>query len=1137
MIMEFKQFDVKTVELQDGSSNLVEASAGTGKTYSIAILVLRLILEKKVPIEEILMVTFTTAAVAELQERVRKFVRDAYRYSTEEEIDDEVIRDIVDRAGKEEAKPLLYSALLNLDEISVFTIHSFCQQTLNEFAFETGQLFSAELIADDSEIIEREIQDFWRKQVTTLREDLLTELLNVGLSRGNIQKYLKNHLDGKRFFFLEEGVEYELNETEQKRLIELINEKRENVEKTKNHIFTEIQNQREELSVELNVTYANSSFLPLIDTPEALIDKVREILNKYRKKGVSKYVQNFPKLINWVDEIDQSVTDSSDSILESLNYLYSFAIQEISKGIRRFKTHHNLMTFEDLISNLNHALNDRKNEKLEQLLQTKYKAVFIDEFQDTDRNQYGIFKTAFQGKSILFYIGDPKQSIYAWRKADIATYFEARNDVDNVFTMNKNFRSSARMVEALNRFFQPEPDFDVFAYEGQENKIEYHQVDSKGKKMELLLGGKQAVPLTLTTKKNNESIIKDTALGILDLLVNEGWKFVNAETGEERSVRTSDIGVLVRTKKQGDEIKKALAKYGIPAVSVTEAKIFKSVEARDLTYILQAIDNNTTANVNRALLSIFVNLTKEEIQKLDEEKLIEKFKNFKELWKEEGVYSMMMRFISEFRIKEKALAGELNDSERNITNLYHLLELLYRQESRQKMNPTELIDWLKISISLDENDEDEWVQRIESDEEAVKIATIHASKGLEYNIVFAPFLDLNIWTKDNPVVSFRDEDGYYKSGRLEELPSEKQEIYELESTQENRRLLYVTLTRAVHKCFVFSNTDWRYKTSALRFFADVFQPNELMTEWDAEEVDRSQRYTPSHFEEQQIIRPKRFDLDRKFWQRMSYSGLAAEREWIPKDLYVEGENEFDQFTFQKLGKGARTGNLLHGILEKIDFSSSPDYWTYTIKRELEGYKSETASDYDEFIEKIVLLLKHILNADVQADDAAFKLSDIGREDVMHELEFDFPVSEFKPDGLNGILPGNRINVSERFPQQIEGLMTGFVDLFFRYKGKYYVLDWKSNYLGPTVEDYAPDKLDTAMTESNYHLQYMIYTLAAKKYLQSRLGEEFDFKRDFGGVFYLFLRGMREGTPNGVFYKKVTKEEMEKMEALLSVSQV
>ncbi|MFA7615442.1 MAG: exodeoxyribonuclease V subunit beta [Weeksellaceae bacterium] len=1133
--MEFQEFEVRTVSLKDGSSNLVEASAGTGKTYSIAILVLRLLVEKKMPIQEILMVTFTTAAVAELQERIRKFIREAHRYCLGEEIGDQLIKSIVDQADREEVIQLLNSALINLDEISVFTIHSFCQQTLNEFAFETGQLFSAELISDDTEIIEKEIQDFWRKHITTIREDFLVVLSDSGLSHDNIAKHLKNHLSGKKFFFYDEESEYVFDEKKQQEFIEKINERSENVESVKSLIFEEIQNQKEQFLIELDAQqYARKYFLPLIDSSEDLINKVREILNKNRKDGKSKYVQNFPKLINWVDEIDQSLTDFSDSILESLNYLYSFAIQEISNGIRRFKTNHNLMTFDDLISNLNRALNDRENSKLEQLLQTKYKAVFIDEFQDTDRQQYGIFKKAFQGNSILFYIGDPKQSIYAWRKADIATYFEARNDVENVFTMNMNFRSTEGMVNALNQFFQPEEGFDVFAYGEQENRIEYHNVESKGKSTRLYFGNSEAVPMTITTKPNKGDIIHDTALGILDLLNNSDYQFIDNESGEKRKVKTSDIGVLVRAKKDGDAIKKELAKYGIPAVSVTESKILKSPEAQDLCYILQAIDKNTASNVNRALFTVFINSNKEKIQKLDGEKVIEKFKTFKELWQTQGVYAMMMNFISEFQIKENALAGKLKDSERNITNLYHLLELLYKTENRQKMNPTELIDWLKINMSLDSNAEDEWIQRIESDEESVKIATIHSSKGLEYNIVFAPFLDLTIRNNGNSVVSFRDDGGHYKSAPLDQLPVEKQRMCDVESLQENRRLIYVALTRSVYKCFVFTSTWSGFNDSALKPFVKNREYNELISEWDAESIDSKQKYVPSQNLEQIIIRPDHFYLGHKSWQRMSYSGLAAKKDWIPKDQFLESDNDYDRFVFSRLGKGARTGTLLHGIFEKIDFSQSDEQWNNTLKRELEGYKSENASDYNEFSQMLIRLLNQVLNADLPAAGSSFKLSEVRRSDCLHELEFDFPVFEFMPKELNQILPDNRITVSDRYQSQIEGLMTGFVDLFFEHSGKYYVLDWKSNYLGPNVEDYLAENLDKVMTENNYHLQYLIYSLAIKKYLKSRLGGDFDFDRDFGGVFYLFLRGMREGTSNGVFYKKVSSEELTRLEELISV---
>ena len=200
--IDFKAFDPLTAPLQ--GSNLIEASAGTGKTYSIAILTLRLILEEKISIREILMVTFTKAAVAELEERIRKFIRSAYKCAQGETIGDKTISELVQssirKIGEEETVQILKEATLFLDETSVLTIHSFCQQTLTEFAFETNQLFGADLVQDTSSILEEEVQKFWRKHITTIQPGLLSILIDFNLNQSSITKIVQQHLAGKRFF-------------------------------------------------------------------------------------------------------------------------------------------------------------------------------------------------------------------------------------------------------------------------------------------------------------------------------------------------------------------------------------------------------------------------------------------------------------------------------------------------------------------------------------------------------------------------------------------------------------------------------------------------------------------------------------------------------------------------------------------------------------------------------------------------------------------------------------------------------------------------------------------------------------------------------------------------------------------------
>ncbi|HJT74329.1 MAG TPA: UvrD-helicase domain-containing protein, partial [Chitinophaga sp.] len=447
----YREFDAATVPLQD--SNLIEASAGTGKTYSIAILVLRLVLEKGLSVKDILMVTFTKAAVAELEERVRLFIRTAHKVTLGHEIRDanifRIVEEAVDRAGIEQVRQQLKDAVLFLDETSVLTIHSFCQKTLNEFAFETDQLFGAEMIQDTKALISEEVQKFWRKYVTTLHAELLEKIWEPDLMT-SITMAMEEHMGGKRYYAYQPGRDYSITGKEQGQWLQQLDLAEEKKGRTEAVLLDYVEDKKEEIKAicEKN-THAKKNLLPYIDEPEKFISTLIE------KKSAAYVTKLFPEVLELVAKTEAADEERKEIVQQVISRLYCLAIEVITAGVRGYKKRNNLLSYDDMITNLHNALVEKDNSRLVSVMQEKYKAVFVDEFQDTDRLQYEIFEKAFGTGSILFYIGDPKQSIYAWRKADIFTYFKARASVQHVYGMNRNFRSSALFIEAMNKFFLP----------------------------------------------------------------------------------------------------------------------------------------------------------------------------------------------------------------------------------------------------------------------------------------------------------------------------------------------------------------------------------------------------------------------------------------------------------------------------------------------------------------------------------------------------------------------------------------------------------------------------------------------------------------------------------------------------------
>ncbi|HEY1024830.1 MAG TPA: 3'-5' exonuclease, partial [Sphingobacteriaceae bacterium] len=533
------------------------------------------------------------------------------------------------------------------------------------------------------------------------------------------------------------------------------------------------------------------------------------------------------------------------------------------------------------------------------------------------------------------------------------------------------------------------------------------------------------------------------------------------------------------------------------------------------------------STINRALLSPLTGYSKAEILRLDEEVHISRFRKYKGLWDTSGIYTALVEFVADYRVKQVLLQHHTENGERVITNLYQLIEILHKTQTFKNLSPPELINWLKRGIEGMQVEGDEYEQRVESDEEAVKIVTIHKSKGLEYNIVLAPYLDLQVKNKFE-TVAFRDEatQEYVSIKKADMLP-EQTAAYERQTEQEYRRLLYVAVTRAVYKCILFQHTK---RPGTLSVFLNALPDPDpaLIRLVDAPEIPEGYRYGGgTRWAPPGKPGPVHFELSEKNWMRMSYSRLRADHLPLRKERSHPAAERYDHFMFHQLPGGINTGHMLHYIFENVQFSDTTR-WQRVITDALNRFMP---SHREAFLPALETMLEQVLQVTLAIDGRQFKLEDVISAKKIHEFEFDFTVPRFNTERLEDLSSEDRL-VHARSLYDIEGLMNGKIDLFFEYGGRYYVLDWKSNFLGDLLSDYSAAGVATAMNENNYHLQYLIYTLAVKKYLESRL-PEFDYGRDFGGVIYLFLRGVRKDAETGVFANKPSWETIESLSQILS----
>lgn len=1128
MATEYQDFHSLTVPLRD--SNLIEASAGTGKTYSIAILALRLVLEEKMPVRQILMVTFTKAAVAELEERVRLFIRAAYKYSSGGSIKDTNIMGLVDQAnkthGREEVQQLLRDAVLLLDETSVLTIHSFCQQTLTEFAFETGQLFGMELMSDTGMILEEATHEFWRRHVATLPCDVLKMLHPEDLMKA-VKSILKEHLGGKRYAPFEEEHDYQLTEAFIAENLVPFQAAYGAAKEGEEKLLQWLKDNKAELDAQCsgNKNAANN-FGALTGDPDKFLDAI------YKNRTKVYVGKCFGQVLEQIGVFEKDEEECARLKAIIRTRLHCFAIQEVARHMQWIKQRQHLMGFDDLIANLHQAVDEGRNEKLILELRKKYRAVFVDEFQDTDRQQYEIFHHVFQAKmedaersepTVLFYIGDPKQSIYAWRKADIFTYFEARNGVKNLFHMNCNYRSTPAMLAAMNHFFLPQPNFDTFSFKEDAEAIRYLPVDpspqAKSGGITISGAGEEEAPLTIYQSAKKEDLEVAVVHQVLRLL--QAGSLIAG-----RQIRPDDIGILVRSGDQGRALKALLAAKGVPATMVDESKVLQSPEATALLYVLEAMAQPVRGHINRALLTSFTGFTTAQLLTLDDTAILDAFTRYRESWVKHGCYTAIMYFLEDFGVQERLLHAE--NGERVLTNLHQLTELLHTTQSRKTFSLAETIAWLSRGIAGASNEGDAFEQRVESDEEAVRIVTIHKSKGLEYNIVLAPYLDFNLRTKDE-FISYRDPNSSeYKVVERSNASEEELAWYQEQSEQENRRLLYVAITRAVYGCYIFKNNY--FKSSTLNVFLNGLNDGGWIPEIALPDGEPGAPETPykggraAH--PPKLRQAKNFRLLQPNWGILSFTYLNARGAQISRPKAAPTADAYDHFIFSELRRGARTGDLLHYILERIDFQKD-ERWDEVVEKALTRHAPGKLASWTPLLRQ---LLQHILYTELNVCGNPFLLSEVPFNQRLTEFEFHFPVQPFSTTALSGLSDETAPLLLKNFSDALEGMMNGKLDLFFAHNDRYYILDWKSNYLGATPEDYQEEALKEVMSSEGYHLQYHLYTLAAVRYLKTRL-PDFDYERHFGGVIYLFLRGIRQGKDTGVFCCKPGWEKLEKMEAL------
>jgi exodeoxyribonuclease V beta subunit len=1219
-----------------GGFNLIDASAGTGKTYTICGLVIRLLLEKNLTIEQILVVTYTDAATEDLRDRIRQKLRQALHAIKNPPSDDEFLRNYLVKIKDYNVAALrLSEALRSFDEAAIFTIHGFCQRMLLENSFESNILFDTELVADDSYLIKEIIEDFWR-QTFSQSSELFSQYAAAKLTPDALHDFLSIFIPHPFVHFIpaiDLASGYNLLSDSEAEYIEVFRKVCREWIAAREEVSNDLLNSQ---ALKRNI-YKKAGIPGLIDSMDEMaasdtitpqLFKKFILLTSSKITGATKIKQT-PNILPFY-ELCENLMLASNKLLTQydrcLLALKKRLLDSFRYDLKLRKERDNVFSFDDLLQRLHEALTGPESSSFARLIAEKYPAALIDEFQDTDPLQFHIFTSIYKKESLLFLIGDPKQAIYSFRGADIFTYMDAAvsKHLDH-HTLGVNHRSTPELVKAVNTIFceaQKPFVFDAISFQevsaAQKNNPEYLTIDGQQEEPFILWYFDRDIAAeenTSSSQEINSPIPKTIARRhIISRVAAEVCRLLNLASENRvhinnRKLIPGDIAILVRKNDEARKMQQALTDLHVPSVLHSGDDLFSTEEAIEMSLLLGAIAMpKSIRRIKTALLTRFINLQQDTFNLLQNnshesdsitEGWLTKFRFYHELWDRHDFIQMFWTVMSENNVRQRLLASV--NGERSLTNILHLAEILHHEAVNQGLNITALLGYLHDRLAGEQKKNIEHQLRLESDEDRVKIVTIHKAKGLEYPVVFSPFSWEGSRLNPKRGCLFHLQKNDHKTELTFDAGSEELHLHQQralhEEMAENLRLLYVALTRAVHRCYLVWGPFKSAETSApayllhqgpkrfagpelssedantfMRNIADRFlglSDHEILT--DLQNLSTASKGTIRLSTVKTLPETNMLDMEtrtiplrhREFagniisdWTTCSFSSLTAnrsaikhasqtfedssiDRDSIPivQSLSAEKtdlpEHTYDIFSFPH---GARPGTLLHEILEQADFTKEIPVMEHLINEKLQRFAYDTT-----WYPIIAEMLKNLSNVSLHKDIPGLKLSNIPIANCLHELEFYFPLSRITPADVKSIFGSDKHISANEIPTSLDlqldrltfaparGFMKGFIDLVFEFENKFYLIDWKSNYLGSNIENYNKDKLFESILSGYYFLQYHIYTLALHLYLKKSI-PGYEYAAHFGGVFYIFLRGVNQkfGPGYGIYYDLPDTSLIEKL---------
>ncbi len=1196
-------------------SHLIEASAGTGKTWTIAALYVRLVLGHgdagSAPVrpmlpQDVLVMTFTRAATRELSDRIRARLTEAAQvFRGIAETDDPFLKQLCSEYPKgeprEQAAYRLALAAQAMDDAAVYTIDAWCQRMLREHAFDSGSLFEEQLVGDEAALRLEAVQDYWRQQLYPMATPLVAQVQRVWRDVPALDQDMRALMAVPLADPAPGTLAQVFGAALAERDAQLAALKQGWVEKADNLLgWIEGQLAHHKSSWDgRKLSYKNCAAWLEVLKAWAQGPEDGKVLQITMKTGWDRFTPQGLLACRKPGEAPVDLPPESQAYADLRAALQALpdpaqaarlhARTHVLQRMAELKRRSGLFGFADMLQRLDVALADPESgERLAQRLREQFPVAMIDEFQDTSPLQFRIFDRIYRTAenrqdAALLLIGDPKQSIYGFRGADIHSYLAARSaTTGRHHVLATNYRSTKAVVDVVNRWF--EIPKDAFGYQrGDEDPLPFQPVKAKGRSE--VFTTREGVVQAMTVVHDATLRSARDALAHLSALCAEqivAWlgdpqaRFVDPNKGDQ-PLQPKDIAVLVRTGKEAAAVRDALRARGVASVYLSDRdSVFASDEARDLCLWLRGVaEPQDMRRVRAALGSRTVGLSLAELYDLatQDELLDQRAEQMRELrgvWQGQGVLAMLRQSLHVLQLAGR-WRGQ-SDGERRLTNVLHLAELL-QTASSQLDGEQALIRWLAQQI--DEvnaggaGDSEEQTVRLESDEDLVKVITIHASKGLEYPVVCLPFAHSHRMLEAHKTPVLQLDDGEGERVWTLDFDRDDTKLADHDRLREDLRLWYVALTRARHALWVgwspvnrqggkscvnhqsaaghllgggleFEAADWLPKLQALEKDADEQRLSVQLVSASAE-VPLTVWARPAHTSELRDALSCTARID-KSWTIASFSRLtrdlasqtllhmAAPRpadDEPPVDAQALPEQAGPQAPWHRFAKGPSAGNFLHDQLEWLTADGfvldAPKAERLKKRCDNAGYKAQA----DEVVQWLTRVVAQPLRG------PGSPLNALGT--LLPEMEFWLPAERLHAREVDALcqqhlLPG--VSRPQLPDAQLHGMLMGFADLVFEHEGRYWVLDYKSNHLGADEAAYTPQALAAAMAHHRYEVQAALYMLALHRLLRARLGEAYNPAQQLGGAVYLFLRGI-DGPAGGCCTLPAPIELLDGLDAMLS----